>query len=91
VSQAQLQPLSPAASPPQPIAEGQRRILTHSNTGRLATGGDGTALAAIYAKHAAGELNEVIAYGDRLVAPRDAAVWNPAFGLTLSGRAEAAR
>jgi methylthioribose-1-phosphate isomerase len=43
------------------ILEGRRRILTHCNTGRLATGGDGTALAAIYAKHAAGELDEVIA------------------------------
>jgi methylthioribose-1-phosphate isomerase len=39
----------------------RRRILTHCNTGRLATGGDGTALAAIYAKHDAGELDEVIA------------------------------
>jgi methylthioribose-1-phosphate isomerase len=43
------------------LLEGRRRILTHCNTGRLATGGDGTALAAIYAKHAAGELDEVIA------------------------------
>jgi len=40
---------------------GARRILTHCNTGRLATGGDGTALGVIYAKHAAGELDEVIA------------------------------
>lgn len=39
---------------------GARRILTHCNTGRLATGGDGTALGVIYAKHAAGELEEVI-------------------------------
>ena len=43
------------------LLSGRRRILTHCNTGRLATGGDGTALAAIYAKHAAGELDEVIA------------------------------
>ena len=43
------------------LLEGRRRILTHCNTGRLATGGDGTALAAIYAKHAAGGLDEVIA------------------------------
>ena len=35
--------------------------MTHCNTGRLATGGDGTALGVIYAKHAAGELAEVIA------------------------------
>lgn len=40
---------------------GRRRILTHCNTGRLATGGDGTALAAIYALHAAGALDEVLA------------------------------
>lgn len=39
----------------------RRRILTHCNTGRLATGGDGTAMAVIYAKHAAGELDEVLA------------------------------
>ncbi len=43
------------------LLEGRRRILTHCNTGRLATGGDGTALAAIYAKHAAAELDEVLA------------------------------
>ena len=43
------------------LLEGRRRILTHCNTGRLATGGDGTALAAIYAKHASGGLDEVIA------------------------------
>ncbi len=43
------------------LLEDRRRILTHCNTGRLATGGDGTALAAIYAKHDAGELDEVIA------------------------------
>ena len=40
---------------------GRRRILTHCNTGRLATGGDGTALAVVYALHAAGELDEVLA------------------------------
>lgn len=40
---------------------GARRVLTHCNTGRLATGGDGTALAVIYALHAAGELEEAIA------------------------------
>jgi methylthioribose-1-phosphate isomerase len=40
---------------------GRRRIMTHCNTGRLATGGDGTALSVVYALHAAGELDEVIA------------------------------
>jgi methylthioribose-1-phosphate isomerase len=40
---------------------GARRILTHCNTGRLATGGDGTALGVIYAMAAAGELDEVLA------------------------------
>ena len=39
----------------------QRRILTHCNTGRLTTAGDGTALGIIHAKHLAGELDEVIA------------------------------
>lgn len=39
---------------------GSRRILTHCNTGRLATGGDGTALGVVYAKHAAQELDEVL-------------------------------
>ena len=43
------------------LLEDRRRILTHCNTGRLATGGDGTALAVIYAKHDAGELDEAIA------------------------------
>ena len=43
------------------LLAGRRRIMTHCNTGRLATGGDGTALAVIYAKHAAAELDEVIA------------------------------
>jgi methylthioribose-1-phosphate isomerase len=37
-----------------------RRVLTHCNTGRLATGGDGTALAIVYAAHAAGRLDEVL-------------------------------
>ncbi len=39
----------------------QRRILTHCNTGRLTTAGDGTALGIIHAKQMAGELDEVIA------------------------------
>jgi methylthioribose-1-phosphate isomerase len=39
---------------------GARRLLTHCNTGRLATGGDGTALAMVYAAHAAGRLDEVL-------------------------------
>ena len=43
------------------LLAGRRRILTHCNTGRLATGGDGTALAVIYAKHAARDLDEVLA------------------------------
>lgn len=38
----------------------QRRILTHCNTGRLTTAGDGTALGIIHAKHVAGELDEVL-------------------------------
>lgn len=38
-----------------------RRILTHCNTGRLTTAGDGTALGIVHAKHIAGELDEVIA------------------------------
>jgi methylthioribose-1-phosphate isomerase len=37
-----------------------RRVLTHCNTGRLATAGGGTALGIIYAKHAAGELDEAL-------------------------------
>jgi methylthioribose-1-phosphate isomerase len=37
-----------------------RVILTHCNTGRLATTGWGTALGVIYAKHAAGEPVEVL-------------------------------
>jgi methylthioribose-1-phosphate isomerase len=40
---------------------GARRLLTHCNTGRLATAGDGTALGIVYAKHASGELDEVLA------------------------------
>ena len=43
------------------LLEGRRRILTHCNTGRLATGGDGTALGVIYALHAVGGLDEVLA------------------------------
>jgi methylthioribose-1-phosphate isomerase len=38
-----------------------RRILTHCNTGRLATAGIGTALGIVYTKHAAGEPVEVLA------------------------------
>jgi methylthioribose-1-phosphate isomerase len=44
---------------------GARRLLTHCNTGRLATAGDGTALAVVYAMHAAGELDEVLACESR--------------------------
>jgi len=40
---------------------GASRILSHCNTGRLATAGIGTALGIVYAKHAAGERVEVIA------------------------------
>ena len=40
---------------------GRRRVMTHCNAGRLATGGNGTALGIVYALHAAGELDEVIA------------------------------
>jgi len=39
----------------------RRRLLTHCNTGRLATAGLGTALAVVYAKAAAGEPVEVLA------------------------------
>jgi methylthioribose-1-phosphate isomerase len=39
----------------------RRRLLTHCNTGRLATAGLGTALAVVYAKAAAGEPIEVLA------------------------------
>jgi methylthioribose-1-phosphate isomerase len=38
---------------------GRRRVLTHCNTGRLATAGTGTALGVVYAKAAAGEPVEV--------------------------------
>jgi methylthioribose-1-phosphate isomerase len=38
-----------------------RRVLTHCNTGRLATAGIGTALGIVYAKAAAGEPIEVVA------------------------------
>lgn len=38
-----------------------RRVLTHCNTGRLATAGIGTALGIVYAKAAAGEPVEVLA------------------------------
>jgi methylthioribose-1-phosphate isomerase len=40
---------------------GRRRLLTHCNTGRLATAGLGTALGVVYAKAAAGEEVEVLA------------------------------
>ena len=40
---------------------GANRLLTHCNTGRLATAGIGTALGIVYAKAAAGEPVEVIA------------------------------
>src|SRR6266508_5853351 len=39
---------------------GRRRLLTHCNTGRLATAGLGTALAVVYAKAEAGEPVEVL-------------------------------
>jgi methylthioribose-1-phosphate isomerase len=40
---------------------GRRRLLTHCNTGRLATAGLGTALGVVYAMAAAGEPVEVLA------------------------------
>jgi methylthioribose-1-phosphate isomerase len=40
---------------------GRQRLLTHCNTGRLATAGLGTALAVVYAKAEAGEPVEVLA------------------------------
>lgn len=43
----------------------RRRILTHCNTGRLATGGDGTALAVVYALAAAGPGPQVLATESR--------------------------
>jgi methylthioribose-1-phosphate isomerase len=42
------------------LLAGRRRILTHCNTGRLATAGDGTALAIVYALQAAGEQPSVL-------------------------------
>ncbi|MBO0745118.1 MAG: S-methyl-5-thioribose-1-phosphate isomerase [Candidatus Dormibacteraeota bacterium] len=44
---------------------GLRRLLTHCNTGRLATAGWGTALGIVYAKVAAGEPVEVLASESR--------------------------
>jgi methylthioribose-1-phosphate isomerase len=41
--------------------DGRHRLLTHCNTGRLATAGLGTALAVVYAKAGAGEPVEVLA------------------------------
>ncbi len=76
--------------------EGPRRILTHCNTGRLATGGDGTALAIVYALHAAGRLDGVIAtearpllQGGRLTAWELAQAGIPA-RLVVDGAAGAA-
>ncbi|HET7027610.1 MAG TPA: hypothetical protein VFI28_07950, partial [Candidatus Limnocylindrales bacterium] len=43
----------------------KRRLLTHCNTGRLATGGDGTALAIVYALQAAGAAPAVVATESR--------------------------
>lgn len=43
-----------------PLLVGRRKILTHCNTGRLATAGDGTALGVIYALAAAGEAPQVL-------------------------------
>src|SRR6266540_4276955 len=40
---------------------GRRRLLTHCNTGRLATAGLGTALGVVYAMAAAGEPVQVLA------------------------------
>lgn len=42
------------------LLAGRRRILTHCNTGRLATAGDGTALGVIYALDRAGEAPQVL-------------------------------
>ena len=47
-----------------PLLKGHR-ILTHCNTGRLATAGDGTALGVIYALQAAGERPVVLATESR--------------------------
>jgi methylthioribose-1-phosphate isomerase len=43
----------------------KRRLLTHCNTGRLATAGDGTALAIVYALQAAGAAPSVLATESR--------------------------
>ena len=43
----------------------RRRLLTHCNTGRLATAGDGTALAIVYALQAAGAAPTVLATESR--------------------------
>ena len=76
--------------------EGRRRILTHCNTGRLATGGDGTALGIVYALHAAGRLDGVLAtearpllQGGRLTAWELAQAGVPA-RLVVDGAAGAA-
>lgn len=81
-----------------------RRIMTHCNTGRLATAGIGTALGIVYAKAIAGEAVEVVAsetrpllQGARLTAWElvDAGipvtvVADPAAGATLAtGRVDA--
>jgi methylthioribose-1-phosphate isomerase len=42
------------------LLNGKRRILTHCNTGRLATAGDGTALGVIYALDRAGQAPQVL-------------------------------
>ncbi|MBX3028642.1 MAG: S-methyl-5-thioribose-1-phosphate isomerase [Chloroflexi bacterium] len=42
------------------LLSGDRRVLTHCNTGRLATGGDGTALAIAYALASEDRLREVL-------------------------------
>lgn len=47
------------------LLAGRRRILTHCNTGRLATAGDGTALGVIYALARAGERPQVLATESR--------------------------
>jgi methylthioribose-1-phosphate isomerase len=47
------------------LLAGTPRILTHCNTGRLATGGDGTALSVIYALAAAGLHPQVLATESR--------------------------
>jgi methylthioribose-1-phosphate isomerase len=47
------------------LLAGRTRLLTHCNTGRLATAGDGTALAIVYALQAAGEQPQVLATESR--------------------------